>query len=146
MGNCVQDLGEHEAGEVNDISKAHTLPSLPCDQFQAQRNEDSDIKSIVFCKTITSPNVKYSLNLKPTEYFTEAVHSRTTTSSQSKIFSGTSTSSSSMTGTLTFRRNYSHPPSVTKVTSSASSSNDCRTTTHSQSEIFSYYEPSSEAS
>ena len=53
QGNSVQDLGESEAGEANDTSIAHTPPSQPCGQIQAQRSDNSSHDSIAHCRTHT---------------------------------------------------------------------------------------------
>ena len=50
-GECVQDLGEIEAGEAYDTSIAHTPPSQPCGQFQAQRSDNNSHDSIAHCRT-----------------------------------------------------------------------------------------------
>ena len=77
QGNSVQDLRESEAGEANDTSIAHTPPSQPCGQIQAQRSDNSSRDSIAHfrthtpsqreiytCRTDTPPKVKYSLQTK----------------------------------------------------------------------------------
>ena len=129
QGNSVQDLGESEAGEAYDTSIAHTPPSQPCGQIQAQRNDNNSRDSIA--------------------------HFRTNTSSQSEIFSELSNASySSYTeaGTSTdIHEEYTTPSQTgSEVTSSAYSSDSSRTTTSSQREIFSEtatkYDASSEAS
>ena len=78
MGDCVQDLRESEAGEAYDTSIAHTPPSQPCGQFQAQRSDNSR-DSIAHCRTDT-PSQR--------EIFSGATHNntfRTATPSQSEI-------------------------------------------------------------
>ena len=129
QGNSVQDLGESEAGEAYDTSIAHTPPSHPCGQFQAQRSDNNSRNSIAHCRTHTS--------------------------SQSEIFSELSNNSRSSyteTGTSTdIHEEYSAPSQTSsEATSSAYSSDSSRTTTSSQREIFSEtateYGASSEAS
>ena len=148
-GKCVQDLGESEAGEAYDTSIAHTPPSQPCGQFQAQRSDNNSRDSIAHCRTNTSSQ---------REIFSQTTHNnhfRTNTSSQSEIFSETSNASNSSyteTGTSTDIREEFSTPSQTEseVTSSASNSETSRTTTSSQSEIFTEtateYDASSEVS
>ena len=111
MGLCVQDLGEIEAGEAYDTSKAHTPCPLPCGQIQVQKSDNSKCDSIAHC--------------------------RTTTFSQSEIFSETSNSSSTKTGTETDIQEELHTPSTSdsEVTSSACSTEPSRITISSQSEI-----------
>ena len=80
---CVQDLRENEAGEAYDTSIAHTPPSQPCGQFQAQRSDTTNRDSIAHCRTNT-PSQR--------EIFSQATHNnsfRTATPSQSEIFSQT---------------------------------------------------------
>ena len=149
MGNSVQDLGESEAGEAYDTSIAHTPPSQPCGQFQAQRSDNNSHDSIAHCRTDT-PSQR--------EIFSGATHNnnfRTATPSQSEIFSETSNASYSSyteTGTSTDICEEFTIPSQTssEVTSSAYSSETSRTTTSSQSELFTEtateYDASSEAS
>ena len=129
QGNSVQDLGESEAGEAYDTSIAHTPPSQPCGQIQAQRSDNNSRNSIA--------------------------HYRTNTPSQSEIFSELSNASCSSyteTGTSTdIHEEYSTPSQTSsEATSSAYSSDSSRTTTSSQREIFSEtateYDASSEAS
>ena len=83
MGEYVQDLRESEAGEAYDTSIAHTPPSQPCGQFQAQRSDTTNRDSIAHCRTDT-PSQR--------EIFSQATHNnsfRTATPSQSEIFSQT---------------------------------------------------------
>ena len=156
QGNSVQDLGESEAGEANDTSIAHTPPSQPCGQIQAQRSDNNSRDSIAHFRTHTpSQSEIFSQN----EIFSpEPSHNncfRTNTSSQSEIFSELSNASCSSyteTGTSTdICEEYSTPSQTSsEVTSSAYSSETSRTTTSSQREIFSEtateYDASSEAS
>ena len=156
QGNSVQDLGESEAGEAYDTSIAHTPPSQPCGQIQAQRSDNNSRDSIAHFRTHTpSQSEIFSQN----EIFSpEPSHNnrfRTNTSSQSEIFSelsNTSYSSYTETGTSTdIREEYTTPSQTSsEVTSSAYSSDSSRTTTSSQREIFSEtateYDASSEAS
>ena len=156
QGNSVQDLGESEAGEAYDTSIAHTPPSHPCGQFQAQRSDNNSRNSIAHCRTHTpSQSEIFSAN----EIFSpEPSHNnrfRTCTSSQSEIFSELSNNSRSSyteTGTSTdIHEEYSTPSQTSsEATSSAYSSDSSRTTTSSQREIFSEtateYDASSEAS
>ena len=141
-GDSVQDLRESEAGEAYDTSIAHTPPSQPCGQIQAQRSENNSHDSIAHCRTDTPSQREIFLF-------------RTATSSQSEIFSETSNASYSSyteTGTSTDIREEFTTPSQTssKVTSSAYSSETSRTTTSSQSDLFTQtateYDASSEAS
>ena len=138
-GECVQDLRENEAGEAYDTSIAHTPPSQPCGQFQAQRSGNNSRNSIAHCRTNT-PSQR------------EIFPFRTDTPSQGEIFSETSNSSYTETGMSTdIREEFSTPSqSESEVTSSASNSETSRTTTSSQSEIFmetaTEYDASSEAS
>ena len=53
QGNSVQDLGESEAGEAYDTSIAHTPPSQPCGQIQAQRSDNNSRDSIAHFRTHT---------------------------------------------------------------------------------------------
>ena len=156
QGNSVQDLRESEAGEANDTSIAHTPPSQPCGQIQAQRSDNNSHDSIAHFRTATpSQSEIFSQN----EIFSpEPSHNnrfRTNTSSQSEIFSelsNVSCSSYTETGMSTdIHEEYSTPSQTSsKVTSSAYSSDSSRTTTSSQREIFSEtateYDASSEAS
>ena len=156
QGNSVQDLGESEAGEANDTSIAHTPPSQPCGQIQAQRSDNNSRDSIAHCRTDTSSQSEI---LSSNEIFSpEPSHNnrfRTNTPSQSEIFSelsNASYSSNTETGTSTdIREEYSTPSQTTsEATSSAYSSDSYRTHTSSQREIFSEtateYDASSEAS
>ena len=164
MGECVQDLGENEAGEGYDTSIAHTPPSQPCGQFQAQRSDNTNHDSIAHCRTNT-PSKREIFPFRTdtpsqSEIFSQATHNnshnnhfRTNTSSQSEIFSETSNSSyTTETGMSTdIHEEFSTPSqSESKVTSSTSNSETSRTTTSSQSEIFTEtateYDASSEAS
>ena len=156
QGNSVQDLGESEAGEAYDTSIAHTPPSQPCGQIQAQRSDSNSHNSIAHCRTNTpSQSEIFSSN----EIFSpEPSHNnrfRTCTSSQSEIFSELSNASRSSyteTGTSTdIHEEYSTPSQTSsEATSSTYSSDSSRTTTSSQREIFSKtateYDASSEAS
>ena len=154
-GECVQELREIEAGEAYDTSIAHTPPSQPCGQFQAQRNDNSSRDSIAYCRTNTpsqseifetsqnniNNNSFRTVTPFQSEIFSQATHNnrfRTNTSSQSEIFSETPNSSYTETGTSTdIREEFSTPSqSESEVTSSASNSETSRTTTSSQSEIF----------
>ena len=166
QGDSVQDLRESEAGEAYDTSIAHTPPSQPCGQIQAQRSDNNSCDSIAHFRTHTPPKEKYSLSglqhppkvkysLK-TKYFSPASHNnRTNTSSQREIFSELSNASYSSyteTGTSTDISEEFTTPSQTssEATSSTYSSETSRTTTSSQSEIFTEtateYDASSEAS
>ena len=169
QGNSIQDLGESEAGEANDTSIAHTPPSQPCGQIQAQRSDNSSRDSIAHFRTHTpSQREIYTCRtntpsqseiFSSNEIFSpEPSHNnrfRTNTSSQSEIFSDISNASYSSyteTGTSTdIREEYTTPSQTSsEVTSSAYSSDSSRTTTSSQREIFSEtateYNASSEAS
>ena len=162
-GKCVQDLGENEAGEAYDTSIAHTHPSQPCGQFQAQRSDNNSRDSIAHCRTNTSSQSEIfhfrTDTPSQSEIFSQATHNnsynnrfRTNTFSQSEIFSETSNSSYTETGTSTdICEEFSTPSqSESEVTSSASNSETSRTTTSSQSEISmetaTEYDASSEAS
>ena len=169
-GNSVQDLGESEAGEANDTSIAHTPPSQPCGQIQAQRSDNNSHDSIAHCRTDTpsqkeifsganhNNNFRTATPSQSEIFSPEASHNnrfRTNTSSQSEIFSELSNASYSSyteTGTSTdIREEYTTPSQTSsEVTSSAYSSETSRTTTSSQSEIFTEtateYDASSEAS
>ena len=169
QGNSVQDLGESEAGEANDTSIAHTPPSQPCGQIQAQRSDNNSRDSIAHFRTHTpSQREIYTFRtatpsqseiFSQNEIFSpEPSHNncfRTNTSSQSEIFSELSNASCSSyteTGMSTdICEEYSTPSQTSsEVTSSAYSSDSSRTTTSSQREIFSEtateYDASSEAS
>ena len=169
QGNSVQDLGESEAGEAYDTSIAHTPPSQPCGQIQAQRSDNNSRDSIAHFRTHTpSQREIYTFRtatpsqseiFSQNEIFSpEPSHNnrfRTNTSSQSEIFSELSNASYSSyteTGTSTdIREEYTTPSQTSsEVTSSAYSSDSSRTTTSSQREIFSEtateYDASSEAS
>ena len=163
QGNSVQDLEESEAGEANDTSIAHTPPSQPCGQIQAQRSDNSTHDSIAHFRTHTSSQREiYTCRTdtpSQSEIFSpEPSHNnrfRTNTSSQSEIFSDISNASYSSyteTGTSTdIREEYTTPSQTSsEVTSGAYSSDSSRTTTSSQREIFSEtateYNASSEAS
>ena len=74
QGNSVQDLRESEAGEAYDTSIAHTPPSQPCGQIQAQRSYNNSHDSIAHFRTHTSSQ-------------REIFPFRTATPSQSEIFS-----------------------------------------------------------
>ena len=174
--DSVQDLGESEAGEANDTSIAHTPPSQPCGQIQAQRSDNNSHDSIAHCRTDTPSQreifsgANHNNSFRTTtpsqseifsqnEIFSpEPSHNncfRTNTCSQSEIFSELSNASYSSyteTGTSTdICEEYTTPSQTTsEVTSSAYSSDSSRTTTSSQREIFSEtateYDASSEAS
>ena len=115
MSECVQDLGEIEAGEAIDTSKAHSPPSQPCGQFQAQRSDTSEADSIAHCRTNTPSESKIFASRTVThsqcEIFSNSEifshnnsqykHFRTNTPSQREIFSETLNSSSTITGTET---------------------------------------------
>ena len=109
-GVCVQDLGEIEAGEAYDTSIAHTPPSQPCGQIQAQGSDKSGCDSIAHCRTNTPSQSEIfetshnnihnnnfrTVTLSQSEIFSQATHNnsynncfRTITSSQSEIFSET---------------------------------------------------------
>ena len=156
QGNSVQDLRESEAGEAYDTSIAHTPPSHPCGQFQAQRSDSNSRNSIAHCRTHTPSQSEI---FSSSEIFSpEPSHNnrfRTCTSSQSEIFSELSNNSRSSyteTGTSTdIHEEYSTPSQTSsEATSSTYSSDSSRTTTSSQREIFSEtateYDASSEAS
>ena len=136
MGVSVQDLGELEAGEANDNSKAHTPPHLLlCGQIQTQRSNNSKCDSIAHCRTNTpSQSEIFSLTSHNNSYNNCF---RIITSSLSEIFPETSNSSSTETGTETDIQDKLHTPSTSdsEVTSSACSTEPSRTTTSSQSEI-----------
>ena len=150
QGNSVQDLGESEAGEANDTSIAHTPPSQPCGQIQAQRSDNSTRDSIAHFRTDT-PSQSEIFSPEPSHNN----RFRTNTSSQSEIFSEISNASYSSyteTGTSTdIHEEYTTPSQTSsEATSSAYSSDSSRTTTSSQRETFSEtateYDASSEAS
>ena len=156
QGSSVQDLGESEAGEAYDTSIAHTPPSQPCGQIQAQKSDKNSHNSIAHCRTHTP---SHSEIFSSNEIFSpEPSHNnrfRTNTSSQSEIFSELSNASYSSyteTGITTdIREEYTTPSQTSsEATSSAYSSDSSRTTTSSQREIFSEtateYDASSEAS
>ena len=169
QGDSIQDLGESEAGEAYDTSIAHTPPSQPCGQIQAQRSDNNSRDSIAHFRTHT-PSQREIFPFRTTtpsqseifsqnEIFSpEASHNnrfRTNTSSQSEIFSELSNASYSSyteTGMSTdIREEYTTPSQTSsEATSSAYSSDTSRTTTSSQREIFSEtaieYDASSEAS
>ena len=143
-GKCVQDLRENEAGEAYDTSIAHTPPSQPCGQFQAQRSDNNSRDSIAHCRTNTSSQSEIfhfrTDTPSQSEIFSQTTHNnshnnhfRTNTSSQSEIFSETSNSSYTETGTSTdIREEFSTPSqSESEVTSSTSNSGTSRTTTSS---------------
>ena len=100
QGNSVQDL-ESEAGEAYDTSIAHTPPSQPCGQFQAQRSDNNSCDSIAHCRTNTPSQREIfpfrTATPSQSEIFSPATtHNnrfRTNTSSQSEIFSETSNAS-----------------------------------------------------
>ena len=106
-GECVQDLRESEAGEAYDTSIAHTPPSQPCGQFQAQRSDTTNHDSIAHCRTntpsqreifsgATHNNSFRTATRSQSEIFSQTTHNnrfRTNTSSQSEIFSETSNAS-----------------------------------------------------
>ena len=163
QGDSVQDLGESEAGEAYDTSIAHTPPSQPCGQIQAQRSDNNSRDSIAHCRTDTPSQREIfpfrTATPSQSEIFSpEASHNnrfRTSTSSQSEIFSELSNASYSSyteTGTSTDIHEEFTTPSQTssEVTSSAYSSETSRTTTFSQSDLFTEtateYDASSEAS
>ena len=163
QGDSIQDLGKSEAGEAYDTSIAHTPPSQPCGQIQAQRSDNNSRDSIAHFRTHT-PSQREIFPFRTTtpsqsEIFSpEASHNnrfRTNTSSQSEIFSELSNASYSSyteTGMSTdICEEYTTPSQTSsEVTSSAYSSDASRTTTSSQREIFSErateYNASSEAS
>ena len=169
QGNSVQDLGESEAGEAYDTSKAHTPLSQPCGQIQAQRSDNNSCDSIAHFRTHTPSQREIfpfrtatpsqsEIFLQSEIFSAEASHNnrfRTNTSSQSEIFSELSNASYSSyteTGTNTdICEEYTTPSQTSsEATSSAYSSDASRTTTSSQREIFSEtateYNASSEAS
>ena len=169
QGDSVQDLGESEAGEANDTSIAHTPPSQPCGQIQAQRSDNNSRDSIAHFRTHT-PFQREIYTFRTTTPYQSEIFSqneifspepshnnrfRTNTSSQSEIFSelsNASYSSNTETGMSTdICEEYTTPSQTSsEVTSSAYSSDSSRTTTSSQREIFSEtateYDASSEAS
>ena len=156
QGNSVQDLGESEAGQAYDTSIAHTPPSQPCGQIQAQRSDNNSRNSIAHYRTHTpSQSEIFSSNEIFSPEPSHNNHFRTNTPSQSEIFSELSNASCSSyteTGTSTdIHEEYSTPSQTSsEATSSAYSSDSSRTTTSSQREIFSEtateYDASSEAS
>ena len=103
MGICVQDLG----AEANDTSKTYTPPSQPCAPLQSQRSHNSESNSIAHFRTNTPSQSEIfshnNINYKQTDHF------RTYAPPQSEISTGTSTSGTSMTGTQTSRRSFTHP-------------------------------------
>ena len=98
QGNSVEDLGESEAGEANDTSIAHTPPSQPCGQIQAQRSDNSSRDSIAHFRTHT-PSQR------------EIYTCRTDTPSQSEIFSSNELFSLQNQVTITVS-GPTHPPKV----------------------------------
>ena len=176
QGDSIQDLRENEAGEAYYTSIAHTSPSQPCGQIQAQRSDNNSRDSIAHCRTDTPSQreifsgANHNNNFRTatpsqSEIFSqnkifspEASHNnhfRTNTSSQSEIFSELSNASYSSyieTGMSTdIREEYTTPSQTnSEATSSAYSSDASRTTTSSQSEIYTEtateYDASSEAS
>ena len=154
---------------INDTSIAHTPPSQPCGQIQAQRSDNNSCDSTAHCRTdtpsqreifsgATHNNNFRTVTPSQSEIFSQTTHNnhfRTNTSSQSEIFSETSNASYSSyteTGTCTYIHEEFTTPSQTssEVTSSAYSSETSRTTTSSQSETFTEtateYDASSEVS
>ena len=122
QGNSVQDLRESEAGEANDTSIAHTPPSQPCGQIQAQRSDNSTRDSIAHFRTDT-PSQSEIFSPEPSHNN----RFRTNTSSQSEIFSDISNASYSSyteTGTSTnICEEYTTPSQTSsEATSSAYSS------------------------
>ena len=110
---------------------------------------------MILQKLIPQPSshvAKFQLKKSDNNTSTSIAHSMTNTSSQREIFSETSKSCSSETGTETdIHEEYSTPyQSDSGLTSSASSSETCRTNTPSQSELSletsTEYDTSSEAS
>ena len=157
-GDSVQDLGESEAGEAYDTSIAHTPPSQPCGQIQAQRSDNNSCDSIAHCRTNT-PSQREIFAFRTntpsqSEIFSQATHNntfRTATPSQSEIFSETSNASYSKLHSTDIREEFTTPSQTSsEVISSAYSSETSRTTTSSQSELFTEtateYDTSSEAS
>ena len=104
QGNSVQDLRESEAGEANDTSIAHTPPSQPCGQIQAQRSDNNSRDSIAHCRTDT-PSQR------------EIYTFRTNTSSQSEIFSSNEIFSPEPSHNNRFR---THTPSQSEIFSELS--------------------------
>ena len=113
-GDSVQDLGESEAGEAYDTSIAHTPPSQPCGQIQAQRSDNNSHDSIAHFRTHT-PSQR------------EIYTFRTATPSQSEIFSQNEIFSPEPSHNNRFRTD---TPSQREIF-------PFRTTTPYQSEIFS---------
>ena len=153
-GNSVQDREEIEAGEANDTSKAHSPPSQPCGQLQAQRSDSSSSESIAHCSTNTpsqreifSHNNRFEHFRTPTssqrEIFSQNSNYRTPTPSQREIFSPASTSSSSVTGTETDIAEELHTPSQSESEATVTTSSSDYTST---SQTASDYDASSETS
>ena len=137
QGNSVQDLRESEAGEAYDTSIAHTPPSQPCGQIQAERSDNNSRDSIAYFRTHT-PSQR------------EIFPFRTTTPSQREIFSELSNASYSSYTETGMSTDIREDQTSSEVTSSAYSSETSRTTTSSQSDLFiettTEYDASSEAS
>ena len=138
QGNSNQDLRESEAGEAYDTSIAHTPPSQPCGQIQAQRSDNNSRDSIAHFRThtpsqreifpFTTATPSQSEIFSQNEIFSpEPSHNncfRTKTSFQSEIFSELSNASCSSyteTGMSTdIREEYTTPSQTSsEATSSA---------------------------
>ncbi|MCG8624199.1 MAG: hypothetical protein MJE68_19670, partial [Proteobacteria bacterium] len=52
-GTALEDLEESEAGEASDTLKAHSPPQQPCVQIQAQESDIDPVTSIAHCRTST---------------------------------------------------------------------------------------------
>ena len=116
QGDSVQDLGENEAGEAYDTSIAHTPPSQPCGQIQAQRSDNNSRDSIAHFRTHT-PSQR------------EIYTFRTATPSQSEIFSQNKIFSPEPSHNNRFRTNTSSQSEIFSELSNASYSSYTETGT-----------------
>ena len=167
--DLIQDLrGDLSAVSPRESNQSEeTLPTVPLDQFQAQRSDNTTTKSIAHCD-IHTPS-QSEINSTITE---NIVASETSTSSQREIFSetGTGTSSSKdMTHSdsdtpkdhlhsMGSQSEHGNSSGTSKSTTSSQSeissgynniynnSSDCKTYTSSQSEVTTEYDASSEPS
>ena len=143
--NLNQDLG----GNLSVMSPRdshhteETLLTVPLGQFQAQRSDNITTNSIAHSDTQTpSPSEIFSDHNKSSTINENTVTSRTTISSQRKIFSETGTGTSSSKDVSHSDAHMSEEASHQTGTESnhkeaSDSSSHSRTTTSSQSEIFS---------
>ena len=120
-------LRDLEAGEANDTSKAHSPPSQPCGQFQAERSENSDCESIGHSRTNTSSQGEIfaftTVTPSQSEIFSQTAHTihnnsynncfRTITSSQSECSLKLQIAAQPKLGLRqTFTRSFTHPSKV----------------------------------